>query len=163
MARGLDDHLVAVRQELLDVRDTARFAPPRRGARGVLERSSAACRRSTSPRATRVCSPATALRFLRAGPPAPEELPRAIARLADAVWELAASYDDDRREDAVRRVALDAAAQVAPLAEDARDLRLPRSSCRCARSRSTSCARWSSPRASRRRPQRPPTDELLTA
>jgi len=33
-------------------------------------------------------------------------------------------YDDERRAESVRRIALEAAAQVAPLAADARDLRL---------------------------------------
>ena len=44
--------------------------------------------------------------------------------LADAVWELAASYDDDRRVEQVRKLALGAATTASSLAEDARDLRL---------------------------------------
>lgn len=44
--------------------------------------------------------------------------------LADAVWELAAGYDDPRRASEVRRVALDAAGRVTAVAEEARDLRL---------------------------------------
>ena len=45
--------------------------------------------------------------------------------LADAVWELAASYDDDRRVEQVRELALGRRRDAPPsLAEDARDLRL---------------------------------------
>jgi hypothetical protein len=44
--------------------------------------------------------------------------------LADAVWELAASYDDERRVERVRSLALGASTQASGLAEDARDLRL---------------------------------------
>jgi hypothetical protein len=65
-----------------------------------------------------------ALRFLRAGAIAPPALPEAVAALADAVWELAAAYDDDRRVGRVRELALGAAGQASGLAEEARDLRL---------------------------------------
>ncbi len=65
-----------------------------------------------------------ALRFLRAGAIAPEPLHEAVHALADAVWELAASYDDDRRVEQVRKLALGAATTASTLAEDARDLRL---------------------------------------
>ena len=47
-----------------------------------------------------------------------------MQELADAVWELAASYDDERRVQHVRELALGAATKVSSLAEDARDLRL---------------------------------------
>jgi hypothetical protein len=47
-----------------------------------------------------------------------------VAELADAVWDLAASFDDDRRAGEVRRLALGAAARVTEEAGDARDLRL---------------------------------------
>jgi hypothetical protein len=61
---------------------------------------------------------------VRGGHAAPEELIRALHDLTAAVWELGAAYDDDRRDEAVRRVALDAAGRATDLAEDARDLRL---------------------------------------
>jgi len=65
-----------------------------------------------------------ALRYLRGGEPAPSELSQAVAGLAQAVWELAASYDDDRRDEDVRRVAREAASRVAQLTEQHMDLGL---------------------------------------
>jgi len=117
-------HLVDVRQELLEVREAVRFAPPRRRARGQLariERSLGAVDYAARDAAVLARN---ALRFLRAGAIAPEPLHRAVAELADATWELAAAYDDDRRVEQVRRLALEAATKASSLAEDARDLRL---------------------------------------
>ena len=119
-ARGLDEHINRARQELFDVRETTRFAPPRRRARGQVGRFERSLPQvDFAVRDTRVLA-RNALRHLRGGHPVPPELPRAVAALADTVWELAASYDDDRREAAVRRVALGAAGGVAEL----HDLRL---------------------------------------
>ena len=117
-------HLIDVRRELLELRETARFALPRRGARGQLEkieRSLGAV--DYAARDTTVLA-RNALRFLRAGAIAPPPLHESVAALADAVWELAASYDDERRVEPVRSLALEAATKASTLAEDARDLRL---------------------------------------
>jgi uncharacterized membrane protein YgaE (UPF0421/DUF939 family) len=117
-------HLVDVRQELLEVRETARFALSRRGSRGQLakiERSLGAV--DYAARDTAVLA-RNALRFLRAGAIAPPPLHESVSALADAVWELAASYDDERRVEAVRSLAVEAATKASTLAEDARDLRL---------------------------------------
>jgi uncharacterized membrane protein YgaE (UPF0421/DUF939 family) len=117
-------HLIDVRQELLDVGEAARFAPPRRRARGQLariEQSLGAVDYAT--RDVTVLA-RNALRFLRAGAIAPEPLHEAVAALADATWELAAAYDDERRVEQVRQLALGAATKASGLAEDARDLRL---------------------------------------
>jgi uncharacterized membrane protein YgaE (UPF0421/DUF939 family) len=122
--QALSVHLVEVRTELLDVREAVRFAPPRRGARGQLariERSLGAV--DYAARDVTVLA-RNALRFLRAGAIAPEPLHEAVAELADATWELAAAYDDERRVEQVRRLALAAATKASSLAEDARDLRL---------------------------------------
>jgi uncharacterized membrane protein YccC len=122
--QALDLHLVAVRRELLELRETARFAPPRRGARGQLDR----IERSLGPvdfaaRDAAVLARNT-LRFLRAGAVAPAALYEAVGALGEAVWELAAGYDDERRYEHVRSIALGAAAKASALADDARDLRL---------------------------------------
>jgi hypothetical protein len=123
-ARGLDHHVGAIRQEMLDVSEAARFAPPRRRARGTLRRVERSLPQvDFAVRDTRVLA-RNALRYLRGGEAAPPELSQAIAGLADAVWELAASYDDDRRDEAVRRVAREAAGKVAALAEQRSDPRL---------------------------------------
>ena len=124
LGQGLSAHLVEVRTELLEVREAVRFAPPRRGARGQLaqiERSLGAV--DYAARDVTVLA-RNALRFLRAGAIAPEPLHQAVAELADATWELAAAYDDERRVEQVRRLALAAATKASGLAEDARDLRL---------------------------------------
>jgi hypothetical protein len=64
------------------------------------------------------------LRFARGSEPAPPELARAVEDLAEAVWELAAIYDDERREPGVRAIAIRAADRVTALAEGAPDLRI---------------------------------------
>jgi uncharacterized membrane protein YgaE (UPF0421/DUF939 family) len=123
-AQALAEHLVDVRTELLEVREAARFAPPRRRARGQLaqiERSLGAV--DYAARDAGVLA-RNASRFLRAGAIAPEPLHQAVAELADATWELAAAFDDERRVEQVRQLALGAAAKASTLAEDARDLRL---------------------------------------
>jgi uncharacterized membrane protein YgaE (UPF0421/DUF939 family) len=161
-ARGLDDHLIAVRQELLDVRDTARFAPPRRGARGTLARVERSLPQiDYAARDTRVLA-RTSVRFLRADVPAPEPLADAVRGLADAVWELAAYYDDERRADSVRKLALEAAAKVAPLAGDARDLRLAELVVQV-RSVAVDLVRTVDLAGGAEPPPERPTDELLTA
>jgi uncharacterized membrane protein YgaE (UPF0421/DUF939 family) len=161
-ARGLDDAMIRVRQELLEVRDTARFAPPRRGSRGQLERVERSLPQiDFAARDARVLA-RTAVRFLRAGNRAPEELAHAIGGLADAVWELAAFYDDDRREASVRRIALEAAGNAAPLAEDARDLRLAELVVQV-RSISVDLVRAVELAGGAEPPPERPTDELLTA
>jgi uncharacterized membrane protein YgaE (UPF0421/DUF939 family) len=160
-ARTLDDHLIQVRQELLMVRDTARFAPPRRGARGLLDRVERSLPQvDFAARDVRVLA-RTGVRYLRAGGPAPEPLWLGIRGLADAVWALAASYDDDRREDEVRRVALAAAGHVAGLAEDARDLRLAEIVVQV-RSIAVDIVRAVDLASGATLPPERPTDELLT-
>jgi uncharacterized membrane protein YgaE (UPF0421/DUF939 family) len=122
--QSLSGHLIAVRQEQLEVRDAARFAPPRRRARGQLariERSLAAV--DYAARDTGVLA-RSALRLLRAGAIAPPPLWQATRTLADAVWELAAAYDDERRVESVRGLAREAATRAVGVAEDARDMRM---------------------------------------
>jgi hypothetical protein len=123
-AQELSGHLLEVRRELLELRETARFSVQRRGARGMLARIDRSL--GAVDYATRDAGVLTrnALRFLRAGAIAPPALPEAVATLADSVWELAAAYDDERRVGRVRELALAAATQASGLAEEARDLRL---------------------------------------
>ena len=123
-AGTLDDDLVRVRQELLAVRETARFAPPRRGARGQLGRFERTLPHlDFAARDARVLT-RNALRFLRSGAAAPPAVREAVAMLPEAVWALAASFDDDRRAAEARRLAIAAAGRVTELADGARDLRL---------------------------------------
>ncbi len=123
-ARRLDDHITAARHELLEVSEATRFAPPRRSARGQVARYERSLPQlDFAVRDTRVLA-RNALRFLRGGRQAPPELVAAVGGLADAVWEVAGTYDDDGREQEVRRKALDAAGRVSDLAADGGDLRL---------------------------------------
>ena len=122
--QALSGHLIEVRRELLEVRETARFALSRRSARGQLERIERSLGAvDYASRDTAVLT-RNALRLLRAGSIAPPPLYESIRSLGDAVWELAAGYDDDRRIEPVRALALEAATKASALAEDARDLRL---------------------------------------
>ena len=123
-AQGLSGHLIVVRQELLDLRETARFALPRRGARGQLERIERSLEAVDYAARDAGVLARNALRFLRAGAIAPEPLHGSVRSLADAGGEQAASYDDERRVERVRELALGAATQASSLAEDVRDLRL---------------------------------------
>jgi uncharacterized membrane protein YgaE (UPF0421/DUF939 family) len=120
----LSSHLIEVRTELLEVREAVRFAPPRRGARGQLARIEHSLGAVDYAARDATVLARNALRFLRAGAIAPEPLHEAVSALADATWELAAAYDDERRVEQVRKLALGAATQASGLAEDARDLRL---------------------------------------
>ena len=122
--QALDLHMIAIRQEQLELRETARFAPPRRRARGQLARIERSMGAIDYAARDTVVLARNALRFLRAGAIAPPQLLEAVRALGDAVWELAASYDDERRVEPVRRLALEAATTASTLAEDARDLRL---------------------------------------
>jgi hypothetical protein len=123
-ARGLDDDLRAARQELLDVRETTRFAPPRRGSRGQVSRFERSLPQlDFAVRDTRVW-PATSCASRAGASPPRLSWPGAVEDLAEAVWELAAIYDDERREPGVRAIAIRAADRVTALAEGAPDLRI---------------------------------------
>ncbi len=122
--QALDLHMIAIRQEQLELRETARFAPPRRRARGQLARIERSMGAIDYAARDTVVLARNALRFLRSGAVAPPPLFEAVRALGDAVWELAGAYDDDRRVGQVRTHALGAATQASGLAEDARDLRL---------------------------------------
>jgi hypothetical protein len=123
-ARGIDERIASARQELADSSEATRFAPPRRRARGQVGRFERSLPQiDFAVRDTRVLA-RNAVRYLRAAQAPPPELAGAVNALAEAVWELAASYDDEGRELEVRRIALGAASTATELARDARDLQL---------------------------------------
>ena len=123
-ARTIDDQVDAVRRQLLEVSETARFAPLRRRSRSQVARfESSLPQVDFAVRDTRVLA-RNVVRYVRGGHPAPPALAEALHDLAGAVWELAAAYDDGGRDATVRRVALGAAGRVTHLAEDGRDLGL---------------------------------------
>jgi hypothetical protein len=142
VARGLADNDVAVAQRAVDgasnvenliedaeealfaARETARFAPPRRGARDQLEpyaRSIAQI--DFAARNTRVLA-RHAQRFVRHPTAPPAGLADSVFALTEAVWALAASYEDPARTEEVRRLCRLAAGQAATVLDHERDLSL---------------------------------------
>jgi uncharacterized membrane protein YgaE (UPF0421/DUF939 family) len=123
-SRALDGRVDAVRRELAELRDTARIAPLRRRSRAQLARIERSLPHvDYAVRDTRVLA-RNVQRHVRGGHATPPALVEALNDLTVAVWELAAAYDDTRRDETVREVALAAAGRATELAEDARDLRL---------------------------------------
>jgi uncharacterized membrane protein YgaE (UPF0421/DUF939 family) len=118
-ARDIEGHIAALDDAFSAGRETARLAPPRRSARGQIERYGRTLAQvDFAVRNTRVLARA-ALRFTRAGEPAPPELTEAVRDLGASVWELAAAYDDPRRTGEVARLARAAAARAAAVVERA--------------------------------------------
>jgi uncharacterized membrane protein YgaE (UPF0421/DUF939 family) len=114
-ARAIDGRLREVDEALAAGSETARYSPPRRSARTQLDRYAHSIRQlDFAVRNTRVLA-RHVLRHVRAGGEVPDALPGAVRDLADAVWELAASYDAPRHADEARTLARRAAAAVADL------------------------------------------------
>ena len=107
-ARGLDEDVEALERILSVASETARYAPARRGGLAHMQRYE-----ETMPqldfavRNTRVLA-RYAARQVRAGQRAPQ-LAGAVRELADAVWVLAAQYENPDRPTALRELALRAA------------------------------------------------------
>jgi Fusaric acid resistance protein-like len=121
-SRGIDPLIRAVEDELATGRETARYAPPRRGALVELDRYARSIAQvDYAIRNTRVLA-RHALRVARADGDVPARLPEALRDLSHAVWELAASYDAPAHADAARDVAVRAAGRVTALHELAPDV-----------------------------------------
>ena len=85
-ARAIDGDLSALEEALSTAREMIRFAPPRRGARGLLERYARTLPHlDFAVRNTRVLA-RHALRYTRARLVAPDRLIDAVRELAQAVW-----------------------------------------------------------------------------
>jgi uncharacterized membrane protein YccC len=109
-ARGVDALVSEFGEALATGRETARLAPVRRAALAELERYAASFPQiDFAVRDTRVLA-RHGLRLVRSGTPVPGELPEAVRRLGDAVWELAGAYERVERCDAARDHAVRAAA-----------------------------------------------------
>jgi uncharacterized membrane protein YgaE (UPF0421/DUF939 family) len=94
VARGIDGDMAALEEAIATAREMVRFAPPRRGVRSVLERHARSLPHvDFAVRNTRVLA-RHSLRYTRSKLVAPQGLPEAIRELAQAVWTLAAAYDD---------------------------------------------------------------------
>jgi uncharacterized membrane protein YgaE (UPF0421/DUF939 family) len=124
IARGIDGDMAALEEALATAREMVRFAPPRRGVRSVLERHGRSIPHvDFAVRNTRVLA-RHALRYTRSRLVAPEGLAEAIRQLAQAVWTLAAAYDDPTRAAESRDLARAAAAQAREIFEREPDLAL---------------------------------------
>jgi uncharacterized membrane protein YgaE (UPF0421/DUF939 family) len=110
-ARSLDDNMRAFAEALSLGRDTARSAPLRWADRAALDRQEEIGRHvDFAVRDTRVLARDT-VRYLRAdGSPVPD-VADAVAGLGQAVWALAAAFDDPEVREQPRRLALRAAAR----------------------------------------------------
>jgi uncharacterized membrane protein YgaE (UPF0421/DUF939 family) len=96
-ARDMDADVRSLEEALVLGRETARFAPGRRSARHDVDRYDRSARHiDFAVRNVRVLARHVA-RYLRGGRPAPVALPEAIGELAQAVWRLAAEFDDPER------------------------------------------------------------------
>jgi uncharacterized membrane protein YgaE (UPF0421/DUF939 family) len=120
-ARGTDRRIDTLDDALAAARETARLAPRGRGARDEVARYARTFAQvDFAVRNTRVLA-RSALRYSRAGEPAPPELAEAVRGLGAAVWELAAAYDEPRRTPEVQRLGRAAAGRAAAIAERVRE------------------------------------------
>ena len=107
-ARGIDEDVEALEDMLAVASETARFAPARRAGMPHVQRYEQTMTQiDFAVRNTRVLA-RYAARQVRAGEQAPQ-LAGAVGELADAVWVLAAQYEDPDRPTALRELALRAA------------------------------------------------------
>jgi len=123
-ARGIDGDLAALEEAVATAREMVRFAPPRRGARAVLERHA-----GTLPHVDFAVRNAEvlarhALRYTRSRLVAPDGLVVALRELAQAVWALAGAYDDPQRATQARDHARLAAVRARETFEQEPDLAL---------------------------------------
>lgn len=124
VARGIDVDMSGLEEALAVAREMVRFAPPRRGARSVLERHARTLTHvDFAVRNARVLA-RHALRYSRTRLAAPEGLPEAIRELATAVWTLAGAYDEPARAVEARALARSAAAHAREIFEHEPDLAL---------------------------------------
>jgi uncharacterized membrane protein YgaE (UPF0421/DUF939 family) len=123
-ARAIDADMRDLEEALSTAREMMRFAPPRRGARGLLERYSRTLPHlDFAVRNTRVLA-RHALRYTRARLVAPDRLVDAVRELAQAVWTLAAAHDDPERAAQARDTARAAASHAREAFEQEPDLAL---------------------------------------
>jgi uncharacterized membrane protein YgaE (UPF0421/DUF939 family) len=131
-ARGIDEMVRSVEDEVGTGRETARYTPPRRSSRAQLDRYARSMPQvDYAVRNTRVLA-RHALSLVREQEQVPDGLAAAVRDLSHAVWELAASYDAPSHAEPARRLAVQAAAGVAAIPETGTDLVLVRGQVRSA-------------------------------
>jgi uncharacterized membrane protein YgaE (UPF0421/DUF939 family) len=158
-ARAIDDRIDTLDDAFGAARETARFAPPRRGAREQIDRYGRTLAQiDFAVRNTRVLA-RNALSFLRAGRPSPE-LAEAARELSAAVWELAAAYDEPQRSADVRHAGRRAAARAAAVVSQGGEPALVEIAGQI-RSTAVDLVRAAELVAGAAPPEEMPTDELL--
>ena len=116
-ARQIDDMVREVEEEVSTGQETARFTPPRRSSRVLLDRYARSIPQvDYAVRNTRVLA-RHVISLVRDNEEVPEGLPAAVRDLSSSVWELAASYDAPQHAEPARRLAVQAAAGAAALPE----------------------------------------------
>jgi fusaric acid resistance family protein len=123
-ARGLSGDVAALEEAVDTAREMVRFAPPRRGARSVLQRHAGTLPHvDFAVRDTGVLA-RHALRYTRSRLVAPDGLIVALRELEQAVWALAGAYDDPQRATEANNRARVAAARAREAFEAEPDLAL---------------------------------------
>ena len=131
-ARAIDDLIRSVSEEVTTGRDTARYTPPRRSSRVVLDRFARSIPQvDYAVRNTRVLA-RHVVSLVRDDEHVPDALPAAVRDLSNAVWELAASYDAPSHSERARRLAVQAAVGAGAIPETSTDLVLVRGQIRSA-------------------------------
>ncbi|MGH3146754.1 MAG: FUSC family protein [Rubrobacter sp.] len=121
-AREIDARVAGLKEAVSAGRETARFAPPRRGSLGHMDLYAAAADQiDLTVRDVRALARA-ALSVVQPDDPAPEPLPAAIRGLARATEALAAYLQTSGDPEETRRLALEAARAASTLLEDHEDL-----------------------------------------
>ena len=121
-ARGIDPLVRSVEEELASGRETARYTPPRRTSRTLLERYERSIPQvDYAVRNTRVLA-RNVVTLVRENQDVPENLPGAVRDLSHAVWELAASYDAPSHAEPGRALAVRAASEAATLPDERPDV-----------------------------------------
>jgi uncharacterized membrane protein YgaE (UPF0421/DUF939 family) len=160
-ARGIDDLIRSVEAEVTTGRETARYTPPRRSSRALLDRYARSIPQvDYAARNTRVLA-RHVLSLVRDREEVPEGLAAAVRDLAGSVWELAAAYDAPSHAEPARRLAVQAAAGAAAVPEASTDLVLVRGQVRSAAAdlvRAADLVAGEDPA-----PEDRPTEELLVA
>ena len=158
-ARAIDDLIRSVEEEVTTGRDTARYTPPRRSSRVVLDRFARSLPQvDYAVRNTRVLA-RHVVSLVRDDEHVPEALPAAVRDLSNAVWELAASYDAPSHAERARRLAVQAAVGAGAIPETSTDLVLVRGQIRSAAADLVRAAELIAD--DRTAPHERPTEELL--
>jgi uncharacterized membrane protein YgaE (UPF0421/DUF939 family) len=131
-ARGIDDMIRSIEEEVSTGQETARYTPPRRSSRVLLDRYARSIPQvDYAVRNTRVLA-RHVVSLVRENEDVPDGLSAAVRDLSNAVWELAASYDAPSHAEPARRLAVQAAAGAAAIPEASTDLVLVRGQLRSA-------------------------------